>query len=103
MGEIMGLGLVLIVLGGLILLDRMGTGYGLRQGWPWMVVALGVGGIIRNKKSLAAWITSLIGIFIVSAKYYSINVSIPGIVRAYFLPVLLILIGLLWLWRHKKD
>src|SRR3990172_7335285 len=103
MGEIMGLGLVLIVLGVLILLDRMGAGYGLREGWPWMVVALGVGGLMRNSKSLAAWITTLIGIFIVGAKYYSINISVPGLVKAYLLPVLLILIGILWLWRYKKD
>ncbi len=99
----MGLGLVLIVLGVLVLLDRMGTGYGLRQGWPWMVVALGIGGLLRNRKSLAAWITALIGICIVGAKYYSINLSVPGIVRTYFLPVLLIMIGLLWFWRHKQD
>ena len=99
----MGLGLVLIVLGVLVFLDRMGTGYGLRQGWPWMVVALGIGGLLRNKKSLAAWITALIGIFIVGAKYYSINISLPGVVRTYFLPVILVMIGLLWFWRHKQD
>ena len=99
----MGLGLVLVVLGILILLERMGTGYGLREGWPWMVVALGIGGLFRNKKSLTAWITTLIGIFIVGARYYSIQMSIPRGVKIYFLPVLLIIIGLLWLWRHKKD
>ena len=32
----MGLALALIVMGILILLDRMGTGYGLREGWPWV-------------------------------------------------------------------
>jgi predicted membrane protein len=99
----MGLGLALIALGLLILLDRMGAGYGLREGWPWIVVALGVGGILRNRKSLAAWVTMIIGIFILGAKYYSFHLSIPGVVRTYFLPVLLIVIGLLWLWRYKKD
>ena len=39
----MGLGLALVALGVLILLDRMGAGYGLREGWPWVVVALGSG------------------------------------------------------------
>ncbi len=99
----MGLGLVLIVLGVLILLDRMGAGYGLKEGWPWVVVALGIGGIFRNRKSLAAWITTLVGILIVGAKFYSIQMSIPRAVKVYFLPVLLIIIGLLWLWKHKKD
>jgi predicted membrane protein len=78
-------------------------GYGLREGWPWMVVALGAGGIFHNRKSLAAWMTTIIGIFILGTKYYSIHLSIPAVIRTYFLPILLILIGLFWMWRHKKD
>ena len=99
----MGLGLALIVMGVLIFLDRMGAGYGLREGWPWVVVALGVGGILQNRKSLAAWITTIIGIFVLGARYYSIHISFPAVISTYFLPILLIVIGLLWLWRYKKD
>jgi hypothetical protein len=99
----MGLGLALIALGVLILLDRMGTGYGLREGWPWIVVALGAGNIFRNIRSLPAWITAIIGILIVGAKYYSFDISIPVVVKTYFLPALLIVIGLLWLWKYSKD
>ncbi len=99
----MGLALALIVMGALIFLDRMGAGYGLRQGWPWIVIALGVGGLFRNRKSLAAWITTILGILILGTRYYSIQVSIPMIIKTYFLPVLLIVIGLLWLWRYRKD
>jgi len=99
----MGFALALIVLGVLILLDRMGTGYGLREGWPWMVIALGIGGVLKNRKSFAGWMTMIIGIFILGAKYYSIHISIPAFIRIYFLPFLLIAIGLLWLLRHKKD
>lgn len=99
----MGLGLALIVIGVLIFLDRMGTGYGLREGWPWVVVALGIGGLFRNRRSIAAWVTTIIGILILGGKYYSIHISVPGVIKFYFLPVLLIAIGLLWLLRHKKD
>ena len=99
----MGLALALIVMGVLIFLDRLGTGYGLREGWPWLVVVLGIGGILRNRTSVAAWITAVLGILILGAKYYSIQFSIPSIIKTYFLPVLLIVIGLLWLLRHKKD
>jgi predicted membrane protein len=98
-----GLALTLIVMGVLIFLDRLGTGYGLREGWPWLVVALGVGGLFRNSKSVSAWITTIIGILILGAKYYSIQFSIPSVIKTYFLPILLIVIGLLWLWRFKKD
>jgi predicted membrane protein len=99
----MGLALALIVMGVLILLDRMGMGYGLREGWPWVVIALGIGGLFRNRKSLAAWITMIIGIFILGARYYSIHIKFPIVIKTYFLPVLLIVIGLLWLWRYRKD
>jgi predicted membrane protein len=99
----MGLALALIVMGVLIFLDRMGTGYGLREGWPWMVIALGIGGIFHSRKSLAAWVTTIVGVFILGAKYYSIHLSIPVVIRTYFLPIVLIIIGLFWMWRHKKD
>jgi len=99
----MGLALALIVMGILILLDRMGMGYGLREGWPWIVIALGIGGLFRNRKSLPAWITTIIGIFILSAKYYSIHFRFPVLIKTYFLPVLLIVVGLLWLWKYNKD
>jgi hypothetical protein len=68
-----------------------------------MVIALGVGGIFRNRKSLAAWLTTIIGIFGLGTRYYSIHISIPAIIKTYLLPVLLILVGLVWIWRHKKD
>lgn len=99
----MGLALALIVMGVLILLDRMDMGYGLREGWPWVVIALGIGGLFRNRKSLAAWVTMIIGVFILGARYYSIHIKFPVVMKTYFLPVLLIVIGLLWLWRYKKD
>jgi predicted membrane protein len=99
----MGLALALIVMGVLIFLDRLGTGYGLREGWPWLVVALGIGGLFRNSKSVPAWTTTIIGILILGAKYYSIQFPIPSVIKTYFLPVLLIVIGLLWLFKYKKD
>ena len=99
----MGFALALIAMGVLIFLDRMGMGYGLREGWPWVVIALGVGGLSRNMKSFTAWLTTILGVLILGTKYYSIHLSIPGVVRTYFLPALLIIIGLLWLLRYKKD
>ncbi len=99
----MGFGLVMIVLGALIFLDRMGAGYGLREGWPWVVVALGVGGLFRNRRSIGAWVTTIVGILILCGKYYSIHISLPEVIKLYFLPILLIVIGLFWLLRHRKD
>jgi len=99
----MGLGLALIVMGLLIFLDRIGTGYGLREGWPWMVLALGIGSILQNSKSLAAWFTTVIGVFILGARYYSIHISFPSAIKTFFLPVVLIAVGIFWILRRKKD
>jgi predicted membrane protein len=99
----MGLALALIVMGVLILTDRMGMHYGLREGWPWIIIALGIGGLFRNGKSIAAWITTIVGVVILGSKYYSIHISIPAMIRTYFIPVLLIVIGLLWLWKYRND
>jgi len=99
----MGFALALMAMGILIFLDRMGVGYGLREGWPWLVIALGIGGLFQNRKSFTAWMTTLVGIFILGSKYYSIHISVPRVVKTYFLPILLIVIGFLWLLRYKKD
>ncbi len=99
----MGLALALIVMGVLIFLERAGMGYGLRDGWPWVVIALGVGGVLRNRRSFPGWMTMIIGILILGEKYYSIHFSVPNLIRVYFLPVLLIFLGLLWIWKYKKE
>jgi len=99
----MGFSLALIVMGILIILDRMGTSYGLREGWPWVVVALGAGGLLKDIRSVPAWVTTLIGIFILNGRYYSIHINIPAGIKTYFLPVLLITLGVLWIWRYNKD
>lgn len=99
----MGLALVLIVMGILILFDRMSVGYGLREGWPWLLIALGMGGIFRNRKSISAWVTTIIGILILGAKYYSIHIRFPNIIKDYFLPFFLIFLGFLWLLRYRDD
>lgn len=99
----MGLALALIVMGILTLMDRMDTGYGFREGWPWVIVALGAGRIFRNSRSIPGWVTLGVGVLIVGAKYYSLHIWVPAVVRLYFLPILLIVIGLLWLLKYRKD
>lgn len=97
------MGLPLMVMGGLIFLDRMGARYGLKEGWPWMVIALGIGGLFQNKKSVSAWLVTVLGILILGGKYYSIHLPVPRMIQVYFLPILLFGIGLFWFLRHKKD
>ena len=99
----MGLSLALIVLGVLVLVDRMGMHYGIKEGWPWVIVALGLGGLHKNTRSAASWITLVLGVFILGAKYYSVHIQLPAVMKTYLVPVLLIAIGLLCLWKFKND
>jgi hypothetical protein len=73
----MGLALALIVLGILTLMDQMGKHYGFKEGWPWIIVALGVGRLYRNTRSIPGWITTLLGVLILGAKYYTLNIRFP--------------------------
>jgi hypothetical protein len=102
-GNGMGPGLALIVMGLLIFLYRMGADYGLREGWPWMVLALGVGSIFQNSKSLSAWVTTVLGIFILGSRFYSLHISVPPTIKTFLPPVIIIGSGVLWVFRRKKD
>ena len=99
----MGISLALIVMGTLIFLERMNVAYGLKDGWPWVIVALGVGGLYKNTRSVAGWLATIVGILILGTKYYSVNVGVSSTVKTFFIPVLLIVIGLVCLLKFKKD
>ena len=99
----MGYALALIVLGALILMDKMGAGYGVKEGWPLVVIALGLGGIIRNVKSVFAWMTTILGILMLSTKFYTIQIKLPALVKTYFGPIVLIVVGILWLFIYRRD
>ena len=99
----MGFSLALIVMGILLMLDRMDAAYGLREGWPWVVVALGAGGLLRDVRSVPSWITTLLGILILNTRYYSIHLKFPLAVRTYFIPIVLIVLGVVWLWKYKTG
>lgn len=101
--ESMGLALALIVMGILTLMEQMGKKYGFREGWPWVIVALGIGRLSRNSRSIPGWITTILGILILGGKYYTLNIRFPGMLKLYFLPVLLLVLGFIWLWLYRKD
>ncbi len=99
----MGYALALSVLGALILMDKMGAGYGVKEGWPLVVIALGLGGVLRNVKSIFAWLTMIFGVLMLSTKFYTIQIKLPALVKTYFGPIVLIVIGLLWLFIYRRD
>ncbi len=91
-------GLILITLGVLIILSKMGI-WGFGQSWPLLLIVIAVGTLGQQIKDLAGWIIGCVGvIFLVSE---NLEVKIYAI-ATFLLPALLILAGINILMKHFK-
>jgi predicted membrane protein len=100
--KLMG-GLVLVTLGPLLLLDNLEILYFRETTWPLLLVAIGFGLFLLNRRTLAGWIIGGIGII-----FFVVNFVIfffPGFEDWTFLvgPIILIIIGVLLLYRSYHD
>jgi hypothetical protein len=96
-------GLVLVTLGPLLLLDNLEILYFRETTWPLLLVAIGFGLFLWNRRTLAGWIIGGIGII-----FFVVNFVIfffPGFEDWTFLvgPIILIIIGVLLLYRSYHD
>jgi peptidoglycan/LPS O-acetylase OafA/YrhL len=96
-------GLLLVTLGPLLLLDNLEILYFRETTWPLLLVAVGVGLFLWNRRTLAGWIVGGIGII-----FFVVNFVIfffPGFEDWTFLvgPIILIIIGVLLLYRSYHD
>jgi len=100
--KLMG-GLILVTLGPLLLLDNLEILYFRETTWPLLLVAIGFGLFLLNRRTLAGWIIGGIGIV-----FFVVNFVIfffPGFEDWTFLvgPIILIIIGVLLLYRSYHD
>ena len=100
--KLMG-GLVLVTLGPLLLLDNLEILYFRETTWPLLLVSIGFGLFLLNRRTLAGWIIGGIGII-----FFVVNFVIfffPGFEDWTFLvgPIILIIIGVLLLYRSYHD
>jgi hypothetical protein len=96
-------GLLLVTLGPLLLLDNLEILYFRETTWPLLLVAIGIGLFLWNRRTLAGWIIGGIGII-----FFVVNFVIfffPGFEDWTFLvgPIILIIIGVLLLYRSYHD
>lgn len=96
-------GLLLVTIGPLLLLDNLEILYFRETTWPLLLVAVGVGLFLWNRRTLAGWIIGGIGII-----FFVVNFVIfffPGFEDWTFLvgPIILIIIGVLLLYRSYHD
>jgi hypothetical protein len=91
-------GLILITLGILIILSKMGI-WGFGQSWPLLLIVISVGTLGQQISDLGGWIIGCVGvIFLVSE---NLEVKIYAI-ATFLLPALLILAGINILIKHFK-
>jgi hypothetical protein len=91
-------GLILITLGILIILSKMGV-WGFGQSWPLLLIVIAVGTLGQQIKDLGGWIIGCVGvIFLVSE---NLGVKIYAI-ATFLLPALLILAGINIIMKHFK-
>jgi len=92
-------GLILITLGSLIILSKMGV-WGFGQSWPLLLLVVAVGILSQRINDLGGWIIGCAGaIFFVSE---NLDVKIYAI-ATLLLPALLILVGINILIKHFKG
>jgi hypothetical protein len=91
-------GLILITLGILIILSKMGI-WGFGRSWPLLLMIIAVGTLGQQIDDLKGWIIGCVGmIFLVSE---NLDVKIYAI-ATFLLPALLILVGISILMKHFK-
>ena len=91
-------GLILITLGILIILSKMGV-WGFGRSWPLLLIIIAVGSLGQQIDDLKGWIIGCVGmIFLVSE---NLEVKIYAI-TTFLLPALLILVGISILMKHFK-
>ncbi|MDP1992262.1 MAG: hypothetical protein Q8K00_14730 [Syntrophales bacterium] len=91
-------GLILITLGILIILSKMGV-WGFGRSWPLLLIIIAVGTLGQQIDDLKGWIIGCVGmIFLVSE---NLEVKIYAI-ATFLLPALLILVGISILMKHFK-
>jgi hypothetical protein len=92
-------GLILITLGILIILSKMGV-WGFGQSWPLLLIVIAAGALSQKISDVGGWIIGCVGaIFLVSE---NLDVKIYAI-TTFLLPALLILAGINILMKHFKK
>ena len=92
-------GLILITLGILIILSKMGV-WEFGQSWPLLLIVIAVGTLGQQINDLGGWVIGCVGaIFLVSE---NLEVKIYAI-ATFLLPALLILAGINILMKHFRK
>ena len=101
-GQLMG-GLVLVTLGALLLLHRLVILNFYTTSWPILLVAIGLGLFLINRRTWAGWIIGGIGVILFVVNF--VIVFFPDVEAWSDLvgPIILVIIGILLLYRYSHK
>jgi len=101
-GQLMG-GVILITLGALLLLHRLVILNFYTTSWPLLLVAIGLGFFLMNRRTWAGWIIGGIGVILFVVNF--VIVFFPGVEAWSDLvgPIILVIIGVLLLYRFSHN
>ncbi len=94
-------GMILIALGILIILSKMGI-WGFSRSWPVLLIVIALGTLIQRIKDLGGWIIGCVGLIFLFSENWDVKIYA---IATFLLPLLLILAGLNVLVKYfkKKD
>jgi len=100
-GQLMG-GVILVTLGALLLLHRLVI-LNFWTSWPLLLVAIGLGLFLMNRRTWAGWIIGGIGVILFVVNF--VIVFFPGVEAWSDLvgPIILVIIGILLLYRYSHS
>jgi putative Mn2+ efflux pump MntP len=101
-GQVMG-GVILVTLGALLLLHRLVILNFYTTSWPLLLVAIGLGLFLMNRRTWAGWIIGGIGVILFVVNF--VIVFFPGVEAWSDLvgPIILVIIGVLLLYRYSHS
>ena len=92
-------GMILIGLGVLIILSKMGV-WAFSQSWPLLLIVIAAGTLIQRGRDLGGWIIGCVGLIFLISENFEVKIYA---VATFLLPVLLILVGVNVLLRYFKK
>jgi predicted membrane protein len=98
-------GMILIALGILIILSKMGI-WPFSRSWPLLLIVIATGTLIRRGRDLGGWIIGCVGLIFLIAENFEVKIYA---IATYLLPILLILVGVNVLtkyfrkWKEDND
>jgi membrane-bound ClpP family serine protease len=101
-GQLMG-GLVLVTLGALLLLHRLVILNFYTTSWPLLLIVIGLGLFLINRRTWAGWVIGGIGVILFVVNF--VIVFFPGVEAWSDLvgPIILVIIGILLLYRYSHS